>query len=287
MKLDTIYPGIGKCIYCNDNSNREKLTEEHIIPEAIGGRLRFKRASCNKCQLRIEKFEGRLNNRLFEGVRSLLQISGKGSNPRLNVTLAKLSSSDDRVSSLTYTGTENHPGFIRLEGLLPPSFESGVPMPIVDGRRPVSICIKNITACPVTANYNGHTDPVDLCSSYLDFTRLLAKIAHSFWIAERGISNLYPFLSKFILGESEPEHSYFVGRNAGYSTHHDDLHYVKTGICERDGFTLGYVDISLFSCFPVYNGYRVYVGSIGRMINFHFFRTTEEMEKAKRVAIAQ
>ena len=50
MNCNERYPSLGCCIYCGAPAAETTLTEEHIIPKAIGGRLIFDGASCKACQ---------------------------------------------------------------------------------------------------------------------------------------------------------------------------------------------------------------------------------------------
>ena len=50
------YGAVGKCIYCG--AEGVQLTDEHIIPEALGGELVIEKASCDLCQGQTHAFEG-------------------------------------------------------------------------------------------------------------------------------------------------------------------------------------------------------------------------------------
>lgn len=47
-------PGIERCIYCENHDN---LTDEHIIPYSIGGRIILQKSSCLDCCKITQKFE--------------------------------------------------------------------------------------------------------------------------------------------------------------------------------------------------------------------------------------
>ncbi len=48
-KNPTIYPSIGRCIYCGNGKPGTLLTNEDIFPIALGGGAIFRRASCVSC----------------------------------------------------------------------------------------------------------------------------------------------------------------------------------------------------------------------------------------------
>jgi hypothetical protein len=261
MRLKRSYPSPGACIYCGESTRR--LTDEHIIPESLGGRLVFREASCDSCRHKIEAFEGRLINGLFGSARAILGItSSKKAKPRKKLKVAR------RVNKTTarkvYTSRDDHPGNLIMETLKPPRFLTSVPPN--PGPRSIGLIVKNLKHDPWKPNeYIELFAPID---TYLDFTRLLAKIAHGYWIAENPLALLHPVLSDLILGKSDIGHDYFIGSSESIRTTFDDLHHVQCSMMEHQGFTYGYVDISLFSCYPPFNGYRVYVGSVGREMRF-------------------
>lgn len=69
------------CIYCGATkyvAAGERLpTDEHIIPEGIGGNLLIKNASCQVCANKIGRFENWIQLRQFDLVRTSLGIRGK------------------------------------------------------------------------------------------------------------------------------------------------------------------------------------------------------------------
>lgn len=68
-----------KCIFCG---NADNLTDEHIVPEGIGGALTIK-AVCKTCNDRMgSDFEGpTINTSLFEALRYVHGITGKRTKP--------------------------------------------------------------------------------------------------------------------------------------------------------------------------------------------------------------
>jgi HNH endonuclease len=69
------------CIYCGSTSassaNQKPLSEEHIIPEGLGGKLIFDHASCDKCAAMINVFESELLSTILFAPRRILGIKGK------------------------------------------------------------------------------------------------------------------------------------------------------------------------------------------------------------------
>lgn len=267
MKRRRKYDTIGKCIYCGDSKSPHSLTLEHIIPEALGGGLMFKRASCGACQKAIGSVEGRLSNKLFASARALLELRTSSATPRKKLRIQRALDAIGSKFQTVWTDKAAHPGVIILERLMPPRFvKDREPDP--RGRQ-IKLLLKNLTGDPTKAT--GHMETYIPSATYEDFTRQLAKIAHSYWVAERGWpADFHPHLTDFILGKSEFEHDYFIGSSEAINHRIDDLHHVALGTEQRGDFTYPYVDIALFACFPPYNSYRVYVGSLGKKMSFRF-----------------
>src|ERR687886_115256 len=70
------YDPVGRCIYCPATVIKwdGKLTEEHIIPKQLGGRLRLPEASCSKCQNVTSGIETDCERQYFYGVRRHLGL---------------------------------------------------------------------------------------------------------------------------------------------------------------------------------------------------------------------
>jgi HNH endonuclease len=65
------YPTPGQCIYCGDKSN---LSDEHIIPFALGGNFVLKDSSCKKCAEPTSKFELTCLRTMYGPLRLLYEL---------------------------------------------------------------------------------------------------------------------------------------------------------------------------------------------------------------------
>jgi len=70
----------GRCIYCDAtrySNEREKLAREHLIPQAINGRLILPEASCGDCEKKINRFERYCGQKIFGPLRYSLGLDTK------------------------------------------------------------------------------------------------------------------------------------------------------------------------------------------------------------------
>src|SRR5689334_22057896 len=63
---------VGKCIYCGDD--KSPLSDEHIIPDGLGGNLILVKASCFSCAKITGNVEQQVLQRTFGAVRAELGI---------------------------------------------------------------------------------------------------------------------------------------------------------------------------------------------------------------------
>jgi hypothetical protein len=69
---------VGFCIYCGARGAEDNpISDEHIIPEGMGGNLVLEMASCQKCAGVISAAEGFCQRNMFPGLRALYDLYGK------------------------------------------------------------------------------------------------------------------------------------------------------------------------------------------------------------------
>ena len=64
-----IYPGFGRCIYCNSDGGNDGLRDEHIIPFSLGGNTIIEEGSCRNCEAITSRLDGYLARRTFYELR--------------------------------------------------------------------------------------------------------------------------------------------------------------------------------------------------------------------------
>ena len=173
---------VGSCIYCGAVN---ELGDEHIVPYALGGRYELPESSCSRCAAITSAFE----RKVLRGF--MLDARTTGGFPTRRPKKRPRSFPLDIERNGTFQTLEldpdNHPGFLLLPLLAPPSVlvgrESGTGVTIIGietirfGKDPAEF-----------AHEMGATSirgSVDLDAT--SFSRLLAKIGYSYAIAAVGL----------------------------------------------------------------------------------------------------
>jgi HNH endonuclease len=250
MRKKKNYSDPAQCIFCQKEPG---TTDEHIIPRGIGGNLIIRHGTCQTCLEKIAPFEARLMNSDFEAARVFLGISSKTGKTRNKLKTPISKQGDNKTLEDKYLHSDKHTGAVIFINYPPPGIEENRYML---ERFPQSVSI--IVKCFVEEGRPGSVVGPQWDST--DFPRLLAKIAHSYWIAENGSDSAASVLPKFILGDEESGLGYYLGGYHKTSVPGEDLHFLHCGVNVVKGVRYAYVDIGLFSSYGPQTNYRVYIG---------------------------
>ena len=176
-----IFPPVGRCIYCLSDGGTKGLSREHIVAEGLQGSLILQKASCVSC--------ARITSRV-ETV--CLQETYVDYRDHANLKMSKKSKAKlkrRRVAALM------------LPELPPPGILSGKPLEVaVDAPDP------NLVVHGMHCWYFSREKLVALQEgdrpktfNIVLFLRMLAKIGHSYAIAELGVDNVDSHLNDVIL----------------------------------------------------------------------------------------
>lgn len=198
------HPIIGSCIYCGSKS---KLSDEHVLPYGLGGKLVLKKASCVDCARVTARLEERLLRGQWWPYRKILGVKTRsGTYPKYRpVHLVPLLGEKRSVQVLS----DDYPVVI--------FFEFDTPSLLANKLRPEtpfakSAFIKQIRPNPSRILEDGALRallpwekveyPMNFESS--DILRLVAKIAHGYAIHQNGLAACKDyFLPKLILGNGD------------------------------------------------------------------------------------
>lgn len=246
---------VGTCIYCGSTAGR--LTDEHIIPQGLGGTLVLEKASCDPCAQVTSRFEMDALRGFLDHGRQALGIKGRKSHkrkPQESVPQTFLLS--DEALRKGAASPEQSVRVMHLPVFVLPAF--------LDPDRPISIregieVMAIATATFGPAENSVVREPGAVGMQFNDrmnvvaFGRMLAKIAHGYHVAVHGLFPLEESpLVPIILGKRWDAHNW-IG-----NTEHEPLpsdrpalHLLQHLPLEADGGIAGMaVRIKLFASFP-------------------------------------
>ena len=196
------YPPVNQCIYCGKTADQVELTDEHIIPLSLGGTRVLPKASCKKCAAATSRVELHVAKGMWDYARVQLSLPSRRPKER--------------------------PQFFELE--MPSQTVQQIPIPdlpstIVSFRFPPAGILFNL---PVNTRVGGQVVISHRSAAEADrkmrevsrqgklrlnpkafgavaFAQFLAKIAHSYAVAELGLGGFASMLGPVIL-ERNPEH---------------------------------------------------------------------------------
>ena len=199
---------VGRCIYCGAGPEEADLSLEHIIPEAIGGRLKLPDASCSICAAKTCAFEGHVIGRMFGDNRAHLGTRRKG-RKKFGDDL-KIICDGQEIS----IPRDQHPGILPNIILNKPP---GILMdPSPTNRRDWGTCDMHLV--PVVPDFkkrlaaqSGKRVLLNKSFGMDQFAQTLAKIAHSYVVAQIGLDAFTPFLTRSIRSKHPTTLPHYIG----------------------------------------------------------------------------
>jgi hypothetical protein len=176
---------VGSCIYCG---SRDDLTDEHIIPAALGGNYVLPQASCKECNKITSKFEREVLRGFMWEARVAANFPTR--RPKERPDLLPLEIERDGKYETVQIAASDHPGFLDLPLLAPPGVLVARPPTrgvmiqgherLLFGKHPGEV-LKQLGASAMQATFNWDVTA---------FAKLLAKIAYGMAVAELGVQPL-------------------------------------------------------------------------------------------------
>ncbi|MEI2455972.1 hypothetical protein [Lysobacter firmicutimachus] len=243
------YPPVGRCIYCD--AVDEDLTDEHIVPFGLAGNsLILQKASCRQCAKITSQFEldclrttwglfrnqfgmptGKPKNRRGEAA---LEIGARGAGGTFEPTGRKLTAPVRSLPFVYTTPLLDPPGI--LLGRPPCEEWSGQFWIYRDGIEALSQ-VRDLHEGLRVASINP-----------LSFGRMLAKIAHSYAVAELGPAAFSPLVRELILGStSTMTHWVGAGTTDLVPSSATSLHEIRSGWGSIGDQSFAIVEIRLFA----------------------------------------
>jgi len=257
------YPPVGKCIYCGVHGPGVKLSREHIIPYSLGGRTVLPKASCTVCAEITRDFEQTCARTIFGAFRIHQKMPTRHGDQRPDQLPLRIMIEGREERRMV--PVKDYPGAPLM------AMELGPPGIIV-GLEPSAVfaSIKPIIFAPTFPDTEdrlkqvraeagpGQGMAIEGQFNMPAFSRLLAKIAHAYAVAEYGLDGFQPFLVELILGRDDKLAYYIGGTNDALPDPVVDgkrfMHLQELGIYTMDERHLLCARLRLFSTvgFPVY-----------------------------------
>lgn len=201
------YPPVDVCIYCGARNCR--LTDEHIIPASLAGRLILPRATCDACQAITRAFTQTVSRSMYGRLRTRLNVFTRRPKDRPShfpLTVRK----DDGTQRTMQIPAALYPRAHRVMDL----DEAG----ILTGTYPKTFRdVLNDHPEDITELYRRGYISADEAVEMEDtifpyvFCQLLAQIAHANTVALIGFENYEAFLPPIILGKATNPFQYIGG----------------------------------------------------------------------------
>jgi hypothetical protein len=231
----TRYPPVGRCIYCG--SVDPPLTDEHIIPEGLGGREILAAASCLSCAKVTCRFEGSVMRGSTWALRQALGMRGlkRPFRPEITVTVIDSEGASRREAA--------HHHQMPMKAILP-SF-SDPPGILMGKRRSGDVELELKVFCDAGKLADEAIPETQISITPSHFARMIAKIAHAKAVQYLGYGAFVPFLPPVILGKDR-KWGYLIGRcpeddpppaNTGHSV------FLRFLAPPHDGLLLGRVHL--------------------------------------------
>lgn len=201
----TYYPTKGACIYCG--AVDKELTDEHIVPLALGGQHVIRKASCHSCAIETSKFERKVARELWGDARVSFDAPSRRKASRPEFILMPDATNPNK--SIPVPAKEYPAGLVFYE-MAPPGILQGLgenidisklwKLVMVDDDKRREEFLKKY---PVKLSLKFKHVPTE-------FGRLLAKIGYGQVLTSLDLGDFNPICLPYIMGQ-KPNVSYVVG----------------------------------------------------------------------------
>ncbi len=223
------YGPAGTCIYCGRIDR--PLSKEHIVPYGLGGALVLPEASCKVCAAITSRIELHCLRGIYQAARVHIKLPSRKGHPKKLPVEVKRKGKMERID----LDIADHPGFLYSFEYDPPYILGGFEkLGLAAGGRISIRCINadndaklnRLGKINMPVYFNADT-----------FAQMIAKIAYSYAVAERGDGAFRPLVRDVILSATPEDIHYVVGGRSKMSG--DGLHLLS--IEERELVTRTFV----------------------------------------------
>lgn len=244
------YAEVRECIYCG--SEEQNLTDEHIIPFGLGGKLVLPKSSCKSCAKITSQFEMESQRAHYGGLRALFGFPSRKKGFIRKATMKAMGNSQasDVWAAIDVDG-----------GMIPPSMPvvSYDPAGLLYGLPKTDFQPRSFRERIIAGSY--HYKLTQLTNSFPGqmvmysmagvqgeaHARLIAKIAHSYAIASGLPKNAFRPLPELILHANPTVLQQCVGTSMVQANEPNSLHYLSKTTSSYNGLNMWVVRVTLFA----------------------------------------
>lgn len=210
------YEPVGICIYCGKTTN---LSDEHIIPLGLGGRMVLPKSSCSLCSKKTSSFEMTCLRTMYGPLRQLYALPSrrKKKQPQKLPLKVKYKPQDDWTKVLV--DQVDYPFLVTFPYFPMPNLITGEQTTDRRGAATNRLWIRGASA------YEGFFDHLQRLTSELkvhsimpeskahieEFCQMLAKVGHAYAVAELGYDKFKFLLLRHIVDKELSNCADFIG----------------------------------------------------------------------------
>lgn len=237
------YEAVGHCIYCGST---HQLSDEHIIPLGLGGRLVLPKASCSKCSTKTSNIERTCLRTMYGPLRILYGLPTRRKKSRPETLQLKFKRTEASDWEYVSVAQERYPFLITF-----PYFEAPGALTVTEESAASGPATRRMWIRGASPHHDFH----ELLQSLVEelgvhslmpeskaevsaFCSLLAKIALSYTVAEKGIAAQRSRLANIALGENMQNCLHYIGSVEKDEPPSNSLHELSLGHHTRTGSIL-------------------------------------------------
>ena len=211
----------GVCINCGQKGN---LSDDHIIPFALGGNWVLEKSSCQSCATRTSSFELTCLRTMYGPLRLLYDLPTRRTKKRPKELPLKVKfSPDEKEHQIIMVDQKKYPFLITFPYFETPGFINGYQINQSGGPKSKRFWIRGASPYfsferlnqKLLLELNAYEIFPESKAEVPAFCKLLAKIAHGYAVAKIGFSNFEAALKTFIITDKLSHCMHYIG-SAGY-----------------------------------------------------------------------
>lgn len=259
---------VGRCIYCRTfPTSDDPLSDEHILPFAIYGKNKLKKASCRNCAAITSAFEGKVMQDLAP-VRDVLGFPTRHKKDKKDLKLTlEIVTNTDEVKTIQVAPEEAFP-IIALPVFKPPAYlskepyESGIEL-IGSSTTPGKRSIYQQRLDKFAREHDAKEIATYTLKWPTEWARMFAKVAYALAVRDYGLDRLKAedvYVLNSILGKCDDVGSWVGGLNQTEPVYGDNFNDQVVGLWEENGEI--HAVIKLFAFLNIVPEYHVVVGKL-------------------------